>query len=93
MIMFGMIIITFVKYKYRKNHRNDFNIVFENNNNFMKTRGVIIDEKTLSIVPNLLHVEDNAEKFNNIKMPRLDEHKKLIKSSNLPKMKKLIIKK
>lgn len=90
--MFGMVSITCIKYKHRKNHRNDFDIAFENNTNFTKARGVIIDEKTLSSVPNLLHVENDIGKYDNIKMSRLDEHKLLIKSSNLPKMKKLIIK-
>ena len=93
-IMFGLISITCFKYKYRKNHRNDFDIAFENNDNFMNAEGVIIDEKTLHTVPNLLHVDKNMDKCNignNIKMPTLDEHKQLIKSSNLSKMKKLII--
>lgn len=90
--IFGIITITFTKYKHRKNHRNDFDIVFENNDNFEKTRGVIINEKMLNTVPNLLYVENNADNCNCIKMPRLDEHKQLIKASNLPKMKKLLIK-
>jgi hypothetical protein len=48
-IIFGKINIICTKYKYRKNHRNDFDIVFEYTNNLKKSSGCIVDIKTLEI--------------------------------------------
>ena len=89
--IFGKISITLTKHKYRKNHRNDFDIVFENTYNLKMTKGVIVNENDLHEVPNLLYIENDTDKCYNMKIPTINEHKELIKQSNLPKMKKMII--
>jgi hypothetical protein len=91
--IFGKISIILTKHKYRKNHRNDFDIVFENTYNLRNSKGVIVNENELREVPNLLYVENDTKKCYNMKLSTIDEHKELIRQSNLPKMKKIVMSK
>ena len=90
-IMYGTVSIMCIKYKYRKNHRNDFNIVFADGTNLETSGGALLHIKDLHKIPNLLYVEDDTNKSYDTKVLSLDQHKELIKLSNLPKMKKMRI--
>jgi hypothetical protein len=89
--MYGTVSIMCIKYKYRKNHRNDFNIVFAEGTNLKTSGGALLHIKDLHEIPNLLYVEDDTNKSYDTKVLSLDQHKELIKLSNLPKMRKMRI--
>lgn len=90
-IMYGTVSIMCIKYKYKKNHRNDFNIVFADGTNLKTSGGALLHIKNLHEIPDLLYVENDTNKSYNAKVLSLDQYKELIKTSNLPKMKKMRI--
>lgn len=90
-IMYGTVSIMCIKYKYKKNHRNDFNIVFSDGTNLKTSGGALLHIKDLHEIPHLLYVENDTNKSYDTKVLSLDQHKELIKTSNLPKMKKMRI--